>query len=379
MGDGTFRVDSFFDVDYEIDFVGAPGGALDGLSGSTQGTTTLRAQDGFMDAIEPDRGDGTVILPPESSSFISHHDPLQILDGLPPGTQIQIVPKLWVFLCDSILCGQPGGALGGESESFQATLELELTGLGTLSSYVRTVSMPVAIETHSGPRNPGDPSQIFDRDMFDLQGTVLGDPDFASLTLTAGSSNALPSPGHTTLTDRLDGTFLVDSFFDIDYQIDFVGAPGGALDGLSGSTQGETRFTVRGDSGAPARRVTIAVNTSPNDTVDVDFAGDLGSFSLDDDNDAALPGYKLFANVASGTYTVSVAMPSVWTALGITCNDPDVETAVDLANSQVAIDLDLGEDITCTFRGLETAAILFVDGFETGDVTAWSRSVSYAP
>jgi hypothetical protein len=31
---------------------------------------------------------------------------------------------------------------------------------------------------------------------------------------------------------------VVDSFFDITYQIDFVGAPGSVLDGLSGVTLG---------------------------------------------------------------------------------------------------------------------------------------------
>ncbi len=35
-GIGTdFHVDSFFDVSYEIDFVGAPGSILDGMAGTT--------------------------------------------------------------------------------------------------------------------------------------------------------------------------------------------------------------------------------------------------------------------------------------------------------------------------------------------------------
>ncbi|MFQ5417921.1 MAG: hypothetical protein ACE5FL_12845, partial [Myxococcota bacterium] len=45
------------------------------------------------------------------------------------------------------------------------------------------------------------------------------------------------SPGHTTLTDLGNGTFNVDSFFDITYTIQFQGAAGSALDGLSGTTQ----------------------------------------------------------------------------------------------------------------------------------------------
>jgi hypothetical protein len=39
-------VDSFFDITYRIDFVGAPGGQLAGMSGSTTGTIRMRAGGG---------------------------------------------------------------------------------------------------------------------------------------------------------------------------------------------------------------------------------------------------------------------------------------------------------------------------------------------
>jgi hypothetical protein len=51
----------------------------------------------------------------------------------------------------------------------------------------------------------------------------------------------MPSPGHTTLTQLPGGNWAVDSFFDITYRIDFVGSPGGALGGMSGSTTGTIR------------------------------------------------------------------------------------------------------------------------------------------
>ena len=52
----------------------------------------------------------------------------------------------------------------------------------------------------------------------------------------------MPSPGHTTLTRLPSGDFHVDSFFDVTYQIDFVGAPGSILEGLSGSTTATIRM-----------------------------------------------------------------------------------------------------------------------------------------
>jgi hypothetical protein len=85
--------------------------------------------------------------------------------------------------------------------------------------------------------------------MYALQGALFGDPDFDTLQITGGSLFGMPSPGHTTLT-RLGppgSDFNVDSFFDIEYRIDFTGAPGSILEGLSGSTQATVRMTT--DSG----------------------------------------------------------------------------------------------------------------------------------
>ena len=79
--------------------------------------------------------------------------------------------------------------------------------------------------------------QHFATEMWDLSVNLMGDPDFSSLSITAGGGSMLPSAGMTTLTLQPDGTFLADSFFDIHYQISFAGAPGGVLDGLSGTTE----------------------------------------------------------------------------------------------------------------------------------------------
>jgi hypothetical protein len=48
----------------------------------------------------------------------------------------------------------------------------------------------------------------------------------------------MPSPGHTILIEQGRGDFQVDSFFDITYRIDFVGAIGSQLEDYAGSTMG---------------------------------------------------------------------------------------------------------------------------------------------
>jgi len=197
--------------------------------------------------VEPDNGSGTVDLPPTNCPYLSPDDVHQIIDGLPPGTTINISAEHSEFL---YVTNFLGGTLSGEVERFNSRLKLHLEGTGTLAGWTRDLSVPAQCETHVGPRTLGDPVQSFDTAMFGLQGQLPpGDPDFDLLRITAGTGFGLPSPGHTTLT-RLGGPgtgWNVESFFDITYRIDFVGAPGGPLAGRSGSTTGTIRMSTGED------------------------------------------------------------------------------------------------------------------------------------
>ncbi len=67
-------------------------------------------------------------------------------------------------------------------------------------------------------------------------------------------------------------------------------------------------------------------------------------------------------------------VPAGWLLSAIECDDPDGGTTVDLAAGEVAIDLDLGEAITCTFINVEGDPLIFADGFESGDTSRWSNA-----
>jgi hypothetical protein len=245
-GEGV-GVSGFVDLSYQVDFIGAPGGVLEGLSGSTQGTVRLEIEKPPEPAgrceVE-DRGDGTADLPPSGCWYMNRGEKLTILDGLPPGTTLEIDLRQSDFNCAFTPCGQPGGNLGGETESFGSQVVFSVLGTGDLAGYERTLTLTAAQVDDSGPRTPGDEIQHFPTAIDSLSASLTGDPDFNSLTLTTGASSGLPSPGMTTITDKGGGVFVVDSFFDVSYRVDFVGAPGGALEGLSGTTTGTVGITV---------------------------------------------------------------------------------------------------------------------------------------
>ena len=383
QGGSTYQVDSFFDIEYRISFAGAVGGALEGLSGTTSSETSLKIDKGLSGSVESDNGTGKITLPPPNSAYVRPHEALSLSDGLSAGTEIETTVKLSSFVCDPAPCSTSGGNLGGEIQNYTAIFEMDMLGTGSLAGFQRTLQIPVMVETHSAPTAGSVPGVVADafhtRGSNDVEielvamGGLLpaGDEDFTELEITIETESVGPNPGSLSLTDLGDGTFGVDSFFDISYRIDFTGEKGGSLDGVSSTNRGTARLTADRDPGAQTRDITIAVIGVAHLSDDVAFAGDLGLFSLDDDSDATLSNERTFHNLAAGTFDITAATPMGWSLTEIQCVDPDLGSSVDLSMNLAQAELDLGESVRCTFRVVDDN-VLFLDGFESGDTNAWS-------
>ena len=370
---GDFAVDSFFDITYQIEFEGCPDSVLGDLRGTT--TATIRMETGFTDCepipdgsacrevqcsdtgdeckpiqvnfdpitgrttilecnclapdkcfvdlsqidtsgvcVVPDNGSGTATMPPMGCEYTSPDETFLIIDGLPPGTTIEMDGILMDFICCDPLCqfcsmplspGQcetPGGTLGGHGNCFEATLDLTVSGTGTLAGFIRHLAVPVFCEVHTGPRNPGAPVQSFQTDMFRLRGELFGDPDFCTFRISGGTDFGMPSSGQTTLTQLPSGDFAVDSFFDITYQIGFEGCPGSILEDYAGTTTATIRMQTRYDTHLNCTGDCPVCNfceksviTNPDGTTDVDCKCTPDA-DLDKDGDVDLNDFYYFAD-----------------------------------------------------------------------------------
>lgn len=182
----------------------------------------------------PDEG-GTAALLDADTEYVNISGQLTIISPSPGG--VGLTADALLHSGPDTVITRSGSPPSGETYMIDTEiLQLTLSGGGLV------LNLPVNMEIATSPRTPGDPVQPFDTDILQLQGQLLGDPDFDLLRITAGTGFGLPSPGHTTLTQLSDGNWAVDSFFDITYRIDFVGAPGGSFAGQSGSTTGTIRL-----------------------------------------------------------------------------------------------------------------------------------------
>lgn len=201
--------------------------------------------------IVSDNGFGTGAMP--VAADYATETPMQIIDGLPAATTIDIAG---IFKAPTASAETTGGVLGGNISGGDTVFQWTMTGSGSLSGFNRIINLPIdqnvgsvpatstfGFETHSAPRTLLSTVQVFDTQLFRMFGQITSDTDFDLLRLVVGNDFGLPSPGKTSFTQS-GANWDAGSYYDLTYRIDFVGRPGGALSGRSGSTTGTVRISV---------------------------------------------------------------------------------------------------------------------------------------
>ena len=93
----------------------------------------------------------------------------------------------------------------------------------------------------------------------------------------------------------------------------------------------------------------MVLDLVPDGAIDVTFSGPRGGFSLDDDDDPALPSSRSFP-LEAGSYLVGQTEAHKGYEISTSCTgDLDGGTVIFAAGGGATVDLDAGETVTCTF------------------------------
>jgi uncharacterized repeat protein (TIGR01451 family) len=135
----------------------------------------------------------------------------------------------------------------------------------------------------------------------------------------------------------------------------------------SGGSYGQNNeYTFRN---RPDGQITLIKAATPADGTDFAFDGALGNFVLDDatvDDGDGISSTKVFSNLTPGGYVINELLPTGWLLTGLACVTSDINDTSMLNGNSATIDLDAGENITCTFSNTGKPGLKVVKLVENG-------------
>ncbi|MGD8864929.1 MAG: hypothetical protein PVI81_05020, partial [Anaerolineales bacterium] len=209
-------------------------------------------------------------------------------------------------------------------------------------------------------------------------------------TVTSGTINVNPGYDGSSSTTLLVGTdtLLAGATATITIEIQLNNATTGTYDNTAQATTNQTGSidddgSVAGDPGTPGAgadpetdedvtiiaggTITITKDAIPEAAQDFAFTGSGpssfdfdGGFNLDDDTDVTLPNSRTFSGLTPGSYSLTEGAVAGWSLTGLSCNDPDNGSSVELSTRTASIDLDAGETVSCTYTNSQLGVIIIV-------------------
>jgi hypothetical protein len=205
-GDGTFQIESFFDVFLELSVAGGP------FQPQTNGAGRI-----VLEPIRPSVDLPSADLPPEGdaptcAALLSQYVGNEAQIVFPSGIDvIDLVYECFVSVSRSV-----DPPTGDETESFDATF----SGIFDDGSGPQLVVLTGPVQTIARGKG-GATTGSWDTEILSM--SLSG--DVGGVLIEIRESPSLPSPGRTTVLDNGDGTFEIDSFFDVFVELSVDGGP----------------------------------------------------------------------------------------------------------------------------------------------------------
>ncbi len=262
--------------------------------------------------------------------------------NVPHGNYTVVEGATMGWSLSNLVCNDPSGDTTTQPSQGRANIALE-AGESITCTFTNTVNTSVGAITIVKDAVPDNNTQAF---------AFSGDLGNFSLV-----DNGNPFSNTLTQLNLTAGTYAVTE----------AAVAGWNLTGLScndpdgGTTTGGSTATIDLDVGenitcvftnTATNSITIIKEAIPEGTQSFAFTGNLGNFSLVDDGNPSNNSQSF--SVSPGTYVVTETAVTDWNLTGLSCNDPDGGSTT--AGSTATIDLDVAENITCTFTNQAATA-----------------------
>ena len=182
-----------------------------------------------------------------------------------------------------------------------------------------------------------------------------------AFTLDDNGTNGDPFDNSKTTSGLLPGTYVCTESVPAGWQLTSATCSDGSLPSSIGLSAGENVTCTFIDTKEGSITIVKDVINPATSAQDFSFtcSSPIGSFLLDDDANGTLPNSNTTGALLPATLSCTEnGPPAGWTLTNISCSDPDGGTTT--LGATATIDLDAGEQITCTFTNQGSGNITII-------------------